>query len=260
MTDTLASSPRAELALSRGVLYRLAAHAFRHPGKEWLAEWRKTAEAARGNAPSPPVESALDRLLALDVDLSRLEAEHARVLGHVPRACAMPYETEWSGAAGELLQYHQIADISAFYNAFYLELGPGCDERADHASVELEFLHFLCVKEAWAEEEGQEDLAELCRDTERKFLGEHVATWMPGLCARLVAASRGGFYGRVAALLSAWIDDECRRLGATPGEAFEEPAATSYRPEDACISCGHASACAAELRGSEDHAADPVRT
>jgi TorA maturation chaperone TorD len=259
MIDTEALSIRIELALARGVLYRLAAHAFRHPGEEWLAEWRFAAEAARGNAPSPAVEHPLGRLLALDVELADLESEHARVLGHVPRACATPYETEWSGAAGELLQYHQIADVAAFYNAFHLELGPGCDERADHASVELEFLRFLCVKEAWAEEHGQVELAELCRDTEKKFLAEHVATWTPGLCARLSSASRGGFYGRVAGFLSTWIEDECRRLGATPGEAFLEPAATSYRPEDACTSCGHASTCAAELRGSQGHADDPIR-
>jgi TorA maturation chaperone TorD len=159
-----------------------------------------------------------------------------------------------------LLQYHQIADICAFYGAFGLELGQACDERPDHLSVELEFLHFLCVKEAWAEEQGISDLAILCRDTQRKFLAEHVATWTPGLCARLEAASRGGFYGRAAALLRVWIEDECRRLGAIPGETVLAPTATSFRPEDACISCGHAATCVGESHDKIGHVDDPLRT
>jgi TorA maturation chaperone TorD len=262
------SATRCDLALARGVLYRFASRSFRHPDPAWRAEWgywsrgiREAVEACcEEDGSSPVLREALETALACDLDTMDVVAEHARVLGHTPRASATPYETEWSGAAGDLLQFHQIADIAAFYNAFGLELGQGCDERADHVSVELEFLHFLCVKEAWAEEQGREDLAVVCRETQRKFLAEHVATWTPGLCARVEAASRGGFYGRVSLLLRLWIEDECRRLGAQPDAASLEPSSTSFRPEDACISCGHAAGCLSDLRGATRHVDDPLRT
>ncbi|TAH36411.1 MAG: hypothetical protein EYC70_11470 [Planctomycetota bacterium] len=252
-----ASATRCDLALARGILYRVSSHHFRHPDPGWHAEWRALAEGARTAArlccaedgSSATLRTALERALTGRLDLGAIVAEHTQVLGHIPRAAATPYETEWTGAAGDLLQYHQISDVAAFYHAFSLELGAGCDERPDHISVELEFLHYLCVKEAWAEEQHARDLARICRETTRKFLSEHLARWSPGLSARLSAASAGGFYAGAAALLSAWIEDECRRLGAEPGAPFLAPSASSFRPEDACIGCGHAAACLSELRG-----------
>lgn len=250
-----------EIALARGILYRFASHCFRHPGPEWITELGSARDGVRlaGETCSEVARSpaalllALESVLAYECGPAEILAQHARVFGHTPRAAATPYETEWSGAAGELLQYHQIADIAAFYNAFCLELGQGCDERADHVSVELEFLHYLCVKEAWAEEHEREDLARLCRETERKFLAEHLATWAPGLSRRVESMAGNGFYARAARFLRAWIEDECRRLGAACAEAASEPAGTSYLPEDACFSCGHAAACPGELRGATGH-------
>ena len=258
MPNLIDADARSELALARAVLYRIAGLAFRHPGAEWREQWMSAADGAREAAlacrelDGSPAElaGAVEAALSCRLPIDEITAEHARVIGHTPRASTTPYETEWSGAAGELLQFHQLSDISAFYNAFCLELGSRCDERADHISIELEFMHFLAVKEAWAEEQRLHDLAGLCRDTARKFLSEHLARWAPGFCNRVGLASRGGFYARAAALLRAFLEDECRRLGAAEGDAALAPGATSFRPEDACFGCGHAAACLVDLKGA----------
>ena len=249
-----------DLALARAALYRLACLAFRHPDRDWEREWRSLAAGAREAArlcegersSAGGLQALVERACAASRSLGETVAEHARVFGHIPRAAATPYETEWTGAAGDLLQYHQISDIAAFYNAFGLQLGRSCDERPDHVGLELEFLHFLCVKEAFGLAEGLDDLAALCRETEGRFLAEHLARWAGGLCARMQAASGGGFYGAVADLLSAWIEDELRRLRVEPGEPILEPPPTAFRPEDACVGCGQASACLGELERHGD--------
>lgn len=261
MVETCTS--RCDLALARAALYRLTGHAFRHPSEGWHAEWRALLEHAGAIVPgafdssdaSSCLSTAIEGALECPLDSAQVIAEHARVLGHIPRAAATPYETEWTGAAGEFLQYHQISDIAAFYHAFGLQIAKHCDERPDHVSVELEFLHYLCVKEAWAHEHDRADLAELCRDTERRFLAEHLARWAPGLCARIDRASAGGFYSGTAALLRVWLETECHRLEAEPSEPILEPAATSFRPEDACIGCGHSATCLTEL-GKHDEPRD----
>jgi len=258
---------RCELALARALVYRVLAGCFRHPDKAWRAAWpsliaelRRAGEVCCEQAGAPAeLLDAIDALRALDLSALDVAGEHARVLGHTPRASAVPYETEWCGAAGELLQYHQIADVFAFYAAFGVELGQGCDERADHVTVELEFNHFLCVKEAWAEEQELADLADLCRGAESSFVAEHLATWIPGLCQRLQAASDGGFYARAAALLKLWIQDESRRLDAPPRRVQSAPSLTTYRPEDACFSCGRASACFPPAPSESSHDGDPLR-
>jgi len=267
METSIPAADRCDLALARAVHYRILARSFRHPRAGWPPEWnslrdglQQAVELFPGDSkPSPEYLEAVAAVCALDACAIDVATEHARVLGHTPRAAAVPYETEWSGAAGDLLQFHQIADVSAFYAAFGLELGSTCDERADHVSVELEFMQFLCVKEAWAEEQDLVDLAEICRGTERTFLEQHLATWVPGLCARVEAASADGFYARAARLLRLWIGIECQTLGAAPRPVPAAPSATSFKPEDACISCGHVSTCLADLKGATSRADDPVR-
>ena len=168
-----------EIALGRAVLYRFASELFRHPSRTsplagWAEGVRAALEVCSENGRAGELARALEGCFACD--LASLEQEHAVWIGHTPRAAAMPYETEWCGAPGDLLQFHQISDISAFYKAFGLELAIQCDERPDHVSVELAFLHFLCVKEAYALEQGSPELAEICLETERKFLAEHLAS------------------------------------------------------------------------------------
>jgi len=237
----------AELALARAVPYRLASLALRHPGAGWPKEW----PALRAGLPvaldacgaGQNVRRAARELARSVPDPHALLDEHRLHFGHTPRAASTPYETEWSGAAGNLLQYHQLSDVSAFYKAFGLGLARECGEREDHLSIELGFLHFLCVKEAWAAERGLDDLVTRTVDAQRTFLAEHLATWVPAFCAGLGRTAGGGFYGRLARFLATWVVDECGRFEVPPGDPGLEPGASSVRIEDCCVSCDRAASC-----------------
>ena len=47
-----------------------------------------------------------------------------------------------------------------------------------------------------------------CRNTERVFLREHLARWVPSIAGRISLAAKGGFHGAAASALSAFIEWE----------------------------------------------------
>ena len=238
-----------EVALARAVVYRLGAQAFRHPGPGWLEEWDRIArgvaaalEALALDAPlASELHEAFDRCWGASRDVERVRAGHARAVGASPRAGVTPYETEWTGAAGDLLQYHQLADLSGFYRAFDLELARTCDERVDHLSVELAFLQFLCVKEGLAEEQGREDLAALAREGQRSFLEQHLLRWAPACCARFEESP--GFHAHAAELVRRFLERERERF-SLEGEARPAAlAASKLALEDCCVGCSLSARC-----------------
>jgi TorA maturation chaperone TorD len=237
-----------ESALARAVIYRFASELFRDPtlidrGQVDRAGVRDALAVAIELGSDPELRERACACIERAADREALAREHAKLFGPTPRAGATPYETEWLGAAGDLLQFHQISDVAAFYRGFGLDLSPECDERADHLSVELAFLHFLCVKEAYAIEGGLEDLVALTCDAERKFLGEHVARWAPAFCARLERMDGDGPLGRAARFLRAWLADECRRADVAIGDASLAPSGSCTSLVDCCVGCHQSSSC-----------------
>ncbi len=158
----------------------------------------EVAEAVRGLA------GALEGATADDV-----EAAHRHLFSHVhSRDCPL-YETDH--LAREVWRQSQdLADLGGFYRAFGLEES---GERVDHVSVELEFLHVLAYKRAWALERGEAEHAEVCRLAEETFLRDHVLRWMPDVAERLAVLGAGSPYAAVGELLGAVLRAEAARSG-----------------------------------------------
>ena len=130
-----------------------------------------------------------------------------------PRA---PYETEW-GFQDSLVQPHWIADAAAFYRAHGLQLAPGA-ERGDHVSVECEFVHFLLAKEGRAAERDQLSNADLCAQSRRRFVEEHIARFVPAFASRLAGSAGAGPYQHFAAVLESLVRAECAASGISCGD------------------------------------------
>jgi TorA maturation chaperone TorD len=144
---------------------------------------------------------------------------------------------------GEIVQQAPIlADITGFYAAFGLEMPPTVHERADHVSVECEFMSILATKEAWAVESVNQEAVEIFRDAQARFLEDHLGRWLPALARRIEEADPNGFYGELGGFAASFIAEECVRFGIPVG-----PPLLELRPidptADATISCGVEESC-----------------
>ena len=248
MTTTLKTSAGKEEiaeALCRSRLYLWLSQAFRYPDADLMARLDGSAlaglEAILDPLPEGTPQALRPSLEALrasaeDLDLSNLQSEHRRVFGHIESSPCPQYETRY-GTRHLFQQTQQLADIAGFYRAFGLDLSKEAHERPDHLAIELEFLHFLCFKEAYALQHHGPEQAELCRDAERKFLTDHLLHWAPSFAKRLQETAGGGWYGQLGAFLAAFLSTEEARLGCHPAdEAALQPIA--FLPEGCSFSCG----------------------
>ena len=204
---------------ARTRVYRLLARAFRPPDAALVGDLLRED--------LPELVASLERLGArpeLVAAASRL-AEGLREVD--PEHLARDYESSFEPSGGAerppnetahapetpqegLTRTFELADIAGFYRAFGVEVEPG-GERVDHIAAELEFMHLLAVKQAVAEERGEVERAEICRDAAVAFLRDHLGRWHTKLNEHLERSGRGPVYPLAGEMLAGFIELEMTR-------------------------------------------------
>lgn len=186
---------------------------------------------------------SLGRLLEGEVMgvLDERRDQYFALFGHAVRAACPPYELEY-GESDIPQQSRELADISGFYQAFGMTLRGDAHERADHVTVECEFMGVLAAKSAYAIENDDRDGAEIIDDAQRSFLADHTGRWLPAFALRLQDADPDGFYGGAGKVIEDFIMLDCAAFGVEAGHRFME-----LRPidpqRDAAIQCGAEESC-----------------
>ena len=209
---------------ARAKVYQFLALAFADPNPATRARVVEGLDVARHALAVLEDADGLEALEAVGWALGKLregefEEAHIRCFGHTAAGDCPPYEAEY-GQAHIFQKSHSLADISGFYKAFGLEPAPNLHERWDHLSVELEFMHFLVTKEAYAlaKGHGEERLA-LVRAAQAMFLEEHLGRWAAAFARRLEGKAGDGPYAALARLLRAFLTSEFRLHGVEPEPA-----------------------------------------
>lgn len=242
-------------ALARSQVYAFLAQAFADPDHGTLA-WLKQAVPAtetaltmiggtESRAAFVAVHSEIDGL-----DEPALAAAHLGVFGHGVSGDCPPYEGEY-GHPHIFQKTQNLADNAGFLAAFGLAPASGVADRLDHIAIELEFLHVLAAKQAYAiaRRHGEERLA-IVRDATRNYLRDHLGRWAPAFAARLESKAQAGLYAALARLLAVFVAEEMRGLGVTPIATDMAP----LEPQDedgpaACQGCTAAAAFDTAVRG-----------
>jgi len=102
-----------------------------------------------------------------------------------------------------------LADINGFYQAFGLQLD--VHERADHISVEAEFLSYLLWKQALAVENEQPENADICAGAYRAFQRDHFQSWAQDFARKLSSSSNSQFYRLASGFLLHLLNLEAPR-------------------------------------------------
>ncbi len=153
-------------------------------------------------------------------------AEHLAIFGHTAAGELRPYEAGYD--THHVFQETQcLADIAGFYRAFGLEPCETRRERPDHIAVELEFMHVLSIKEAYALAQGWGEKAGICREAQSAFLRDHLGRWTPSFLTHLAERSRGGTFEMIAEATAVCVKTHCQDSGVEAGANDLEPAASS---------------------------------
>lgn len=225
--STAVVDPRAQAtrALARSRVHRVAALAFRYPDAQSLAALRELCDP--GELPAGIVPALVEALAGLhgmlvDRTVDEVQADYTATFGHVMLSDCPLYETV--GDSGDAFRQAQtLADLAGFYRAFGLDIAADAAERADHVSVELEFMHYLTYREAYALERHGADAASTLRDAQARFLAEHLGAWGPAL-ARAIGRRSDGSCAAAAAVLDRCLAAERDELGLTePRTPGDEP-------------------------------------
>ncbi|MDO8140891.1 MAG: molecular chaperone TorD family protein [Candidatus Brocadiales bacterium] len=235
--------------LTRSVMYQILSACFLYPEEKNLSILKSSdfqehtkdlmlcyADIDDGSA----LQGCLNEVRELygNANLEDLQKIYSRIVGHtMSKECPL-YETQF-GAAHVYQQVHELGDIQGFYKAFGLDLSEIEKERCDHISVELEFMHFLLYKQAYALENHGDEKAQICLEAQKKFLKEHIGKWMP-LFAVLFGRKAGeGFYCALSALTKEFLRLEMKLLDITT-ELYKESDLNQEAVagvSDECLSC-----------------------
>lgn len=232
MTATT-TQERIDQAIARAAAYTLFAHAFAYPDAERLTALREAANDVIEFGES----LLLMRLatIAREARQESLEPVYVTLTTFSSSPDCPAFESAYFGNE-PIRQTQRMADIAGFYRAFGVDATAG-GFRPDELPVELEFMAFLCMKEAYAVEHLGAPRAGQARKAQRVFLAEHLGRWA-GVFGRKIAqqAPPGHLYSLAGETLSSWLKGECERTGITPEEVTGEdlanwPMPVSHGPE-----------------------------
>ncbi len=125
-----------------------------------------------------------------------LNVEHTRLFegpGYVP---APPYASFYLN--GGLLMGPEAVAVRSTYlecNVAPVEIGRVPD---DHIALELAFMSHLCEEARAALISGDDTRSQSLLDAQRRFLRDHLLTWLPRFCAAVASAEPHRFFAELA--------------------------------------------------------------
>lgn len=196
---------------ARSRAYGLLARALRYPDRElfealrggtWQAALAGAARAS-GLGPEHPFLDELRRLPAsLPETLAGLQGEHTALFA---AGAACPSQESEYVAANAFQKADVMADVAGFYSAFGLRVSRERGELPDFLGCELEFLHLITRKTAFAQRQGRPEAAAVCRDAHEKFLAEHLGAWVGSYRERVERSRVGPIYTLLARLIDIYV-------------------------------------------------------
>lgn len=107
--------------------------------------------------------------------------------------------------------------VMRFYSAAGSELAKAdlVSRMPDYIGAELSFMAFLCDQEAEATARGDGAQVVELQALQRRFVDEHLISWVPALSEAIVAADPGGYHGAIATALNAHVRADHTWLLAT---------------------------------------------
>jgi TorA maturation chaperone TorD len=139
-----------------------------------------------------------------NLSAQNLIGDYARLFLGPFSTIAPPYGSVYLDPTNRVMG-SSTAHVRDCYLETGLDISEDCGEAPDHISVELEFMHFLCIKEAEAANEGDLEAALYFSRKQGKFLEQSMA-WISEFTERVRTRAGTTFYRDLAECTSGFID------------------------------------------------------
>lgn len=190
--------------VTRGNCFKLLAACFYEPDKELLLEERVCANLKNllGEWTSDAAEAAgeMDVCLA-NISQNQLSIDHAALFVGPFELIAAPYGSVYAEESRQLM-----GDTTIDALRFYEDAGLTIDvkEPPDHIAIELEFMSYLCSKEADASSAGTSEETGRYREMQEQFF-RTALQWVPAFCSSIKEGTDNRFYLSLADCLSRFM-------------------------------------------------------
>ena len=201
----------------RWLTYRLLASLFLYPDKERLAGLQMAAKVLMENpiweeiSSQETLEVLLNQLIETDLKNERpIINEYNRLFLIRPKA--PPHETIYTNPEGQMRGMLTVR-LEQKYLEAGLAISPELNELPDHISVELEFMAYLCMKEAEARQTNDDVEADHFHVLQEMFMGQHLARWFPKFAQRFKESEPGSIYQFLLPAVYGFLRNELGALG-----------------------------------------------
>lgn len=142
--------------------------------------------------------------------LTELAADYMRTFfghGYNGHAAAYPFESVYTSEK-RLLMGNARDEVLALYRAAGLDKQDSWREGEDHIALELEYMQILSGRTEKALIVGDDDRAVSLVKSQRNFLENHLASWVPMLVADMVRFSKTDFYRGLGCMTEGSIETD----------------------------------------------------
>ncbi len=140
--------------------------------------------------------------------VTELSVDYVRVfIGHgVDAYCAAyPFESVYTSEK-RLMMQDARDEVLAIYRSEGMDKNPSWTDAEDHVAMELEFEGELARRCAERLEAGDEDGAAALVRTQKNFMHDHLASWVPMMTADMDVFARTDFYRGLARLTEGFLE------------------------------------------------------
>lgn len=201
---------------ARADLCRFLAACYYQPGREFAEERVFDSMLEAAGRIHPDLAARAQRLgAAFSAEgPESLLVDYTRLFLGPGKAIASPYGSVWMSGEDALMRDSTMA-VLELYREGGFELAEDFRDLPDHIAAELEFLYLLIYREVQSRQAGE--LAPLASATalRKRFLNEHLGSWIGPFTAAVRARADSAFYRELAELTKRFVTMEAGTGEAT---------------------------------------------
>lgn len=190
--------------INRGNCFKLLAACFYEPDKNLLLEEQVCENLSKllDTWASGAAKAAGDMTLSLKTcSQDQLSIDHAALFVGPFELIAAPYGSVYKEQNRQVMGESTIDVLRFYQNAgLFVEI----KEPPDHIAIELEFMSYLCTKEAESVAKGNQEETENFRILQRQFF-QSALEWVPRFCDSIKKGTSNPFYNGLADCLGRFM-------------------------------------------------------